>query len=383
MTGNAPTTPPDWPLPDGVRARIVEGVNGLDMHVLEAGDPSRPCVLLLHGFPELSWSWRKVMPALAEAGYYAVAPDQRGYGGTTGWDANYDADLVPFRFLNLVRDMMALLAALGRREISAVVGHDFGASVAAYCALARPDVFRAMALMSAPFSGPPEFPFGTADGAAQPTGAPDIHAALAALDRPRKHYQWYYSTRPANDDMWRCEQGVHDFLRAYFHHKSADWPGNVPFPLAAWSAEELAKMPTYYVMDRDRTMAETVAAEMPSAEQVATCAWLPEDDLRVYSETFDRTGFQGGLNWYRCRTTPEHAAELRLFAGRTIDVPSAFIAGAQDWGIRQSPGALDRMQTTACTDMRACRLIDGAGHWVQQEQAAAVGAALAGFLEQL
>ena len=104
------------------------------MHVLEAGEPDNPCLPLLHGFPELAYSWRKIMPALAAAGYYVVAPDQRGYGRTTGWENSYDADLVPFRFLNLVRDVLALLHALGRRDTVGIVGHDFGATVAVYAA---------------------------------------------------------------------------------------------------------------------------------------------------------------------------------------------------------------------------------------------------------
>src|SRR5215212_2737152 len=101
-------------LPRGIRARFVDGINGLRMHVLEAGfeTPGRPCVLLLHGFPELAWSWRKVMPALAAAGYYVIAPDQRGYGRTTGWDGRYDGDVASFRFVNLVRDVMGLVFAL-------------------------------------------------------------------------------------------------------------------------------------------------------------------------------------------------------------------------------------------------------------------------------
>src|SRR4051794_16752152 len=148
-------------LPDGIRARMIPGINGLTMHVLEAGEPGDPCLLLLHGFPELAYSWRRVMPALAEAGYHVVAPDQRGYGRTTGWSANYDDDLRPFRLLNAVRDALGLVAALGYREAAAVVGHDFGASVAAWCALVRPDVFGSLALMSAPFAGPPALPFGT------------------------------------------------------------------------------------------------------------------------------------------------------------------------------------------------------------------------------
>lgn len=363
-------------LPSGVRSRFLDGVNGLRMHVLEAGyaGAGRPCVLLLHGFPELAYSWRKVMPALAAAGFHVVAPDQRGYGRTTGWDPDYDGDLASFRVLNLVRDTLALVAALGHRAV-AVVGHDFGASVAAWAALIRPDVFRSVTLMSAPFAGAPAWP-----GTEQKT-SDDIHAALARLSRPRKHYQWYYSTRPANADMWRCPQGVHAFLRGYFHFKSADWPGNNPSRLAAWSAEELAKMPTYYIMDLDRDMAATVAPEMPSAGKIAACPWLSEDELAVYSAEYERTGFQGGLQWYRCRTQGVNA-DLSVFAGRTIDVPAMFIAGKSDWGIYQTPGAIERMQESACTRMRACHLIDGAGHWVQQERPERVSELLIEFLRR-
>src|SRR5205809_1729749 len=213
---------PDIPLPASIRSRYVDNINGLRMHVLEAGFEARgrPCVLLLHGFPELAFSWRKVMPQLAAAGYHVIAPDQRGYGRTTGWDANYDGDLAPFRLLNLVRDAFGLVSALGHRSVAAVVGHDFGAPVAAWCALVRPDVFRSVALMSAPFAGPPALPFDTANktpqgGAATASSGGSIHDALAKLPRPRKHYQWYYSTRQANADMRDCPQGVHAFLRAY------------------------------------------------------------------------------------------------------------------------------------------------------------------------
>src|SRR3984957_17935357 len=197
------TTLPDIPLPSGIRSRMVEGINGLSMHVLEAGyeTKGRPCVLLLHGFPELAFSWRKVMPELAAAGYHVIAPDQRGYGRTTGWDAGYDGDLHSFRLLNLVRDALGLVSAFGYASVAAVVGHDFGSPVAAWCALLRPDVFRSVALMSAPFAGPPSLPFNTADAEPAPTFQDPVHGDLAALPRPRKHYQWYYSTRKANADM--------------------------------------------------------------------------------------------------------------------------------------------------------------------------------------
>jgi pimeloyl-ACP methyl ester carboxylesterase len=274
--------------------------------------------------------------------------------------------------LSIVRDALALVDALGYRSVASVIGHDFGSPVAAYAALARGDLFRSVVLMSAPFGGaPPLSPV---------TPASDIHEDLAALGRPRKHYQWYYSTPAANDDMWCCDEGVHAFLRAYFHHKSADWLANKPYKLRAWSAEELAKMPTYYVMDQDATMAETVRPFMPSAEEIAACSWLPDDELAVYATAYERTGFQGGLQWYRCMTEPARLRELSLFAGRTIDIPACFIAGSSDWGVYQKPGDFERMQNDVCTDMVNCHLVDGAGHWVQQEQPEVVIRHLLAFL---
>jgi pimeloyl-ACP methyl ester carboxylesterase len=175
---------------------------------------------------------------------------------------------------------------------------------------------------------------------------------------------------------------VHDFLRAYYHYKSADWKENVPVPLKGWTATELAKLPTYYVMDLDKDMAQTVAPFMPSAAEIAACRWLPDDELRVYSGEYARTGFQGGLQWYRWTTSPAFVAEAQLFDGRTIDVPSCFIAGKSDWGIYQRPGAIERMQEVACTRMRGCHLIEGAGHWVQQEQPEKVVELLLAFLKQ-
>src|SRR5687768_10868706 len=203
----SPAVPSLTPLPAGIRSRFVDNINGLRMHVLEAGFEAkgRPCLLLLHGFPELAYSWRKVMLPLAGAGFHVVAPDQRGYGRTTGWDGDYDGDLGSFRMLNVVRDAIGLVAALGYSSVAAVIGHDFGSPVAAYCALLRPDVFRSVVLMSAPFAGPPTLPFGGGPGhRAGPRAS--IHDELAALDPPRKHYHWYYSSREADGDMRNCAQ---------------------------------------------------------------------------------------------------------------------------------------------------------------------------------
>jgi pimeloyl-ACP methyl ester carboxylesterase len=239
--------------------------------------------------------------------------------------------------------------------------------------------------MSAPFAGPPALPFNEANNLQPGTVAavrqgPNIEDALAALRPPRKHYQWYYSTRAANDDMQHCAQGVHAFLRAYYYMKSADWKEHKPFPLKAWTVDELAKMPRYYIMDLDKGMAETVAPEAPSAAQIAACQWLPEEALRVYSDEYSRTGFQGGLQWYRCATNSRFRPELETYSGRSIDVPCCFIGGKRDWGVYQSPGALESMASTACTKFKGIHLLDGAGHWVQQEQPEAVIAVIKQFL---
>jgi len=370
-------------LPATIRSRSVAGINGLTVHVLEAGFETggRPLLLLLHGFPELAFSWRKVMPALADAGYHVLAPDMRGYGRTTGSDNSYDTDLLPFGLINMVRDQLSLVAAFGYTHADAVIGHDAGSPVSAWCAVTRPDVFRRVVLMSAPFSGTPALPFNIANSSPAPAPAgPSMDERLAALPRPRKYYQHYYCTRGANENMWHAPQGIAAFFRAYYHFKSADWKANKPHPLRDASGEELAKMPAYYIMDRDKGMAESVAPEMPWAAEVAACGWLTEAELAVYATEYGRTGFQCGLQHYRRGGDPRLVDELKTFAGRTIDVPSLFISGTSDWGVYQTPGAQEAMRGKACTDMRGFELIEGAGHWVQQEQARKVCEAILRFL---
>jgi pimeloyl-ACP methyl ester carboxylesterase len=373
-------------LPAGVRSRFVDNNNGCIMHVLEAGHErtGRPCLLLLHGFPELAYSWRKQLPFLAALGYHVVAPDLRGYGRSGGAGVAYDDDLLPYTFIHRVADAVGLVKALGHRQVAAVMGHDYGSPVAGWCALLRPDVFRSLVMMSAPFTGPPVLPTGTPG---QPAGGAlplaRIPESLAGLPHPRKHYRWYFATREANRDMWDCPQGVQDFLRAYFHHKSGDWPGNEPFPLASSDARELARMPAYYVMNHDEDMAQTVAKEMPTPQQVAACQWLRDSELAVYSDEYKRTGFQGGLQGYRIGTDERYAGELRAFADLRVEVPALFVAGARDWGPHQAPGALERMTREVCTRMAGVHFVEGAGHWVQQEQGDAVNRLLSQFLAQV
>ena len=354
------------PLSAGIRSRFLEA-NGLRVHVLEAGyeTPGRPCILLLHGFPELAYSWRKNMLPLAEQGYHVIAPDLRGCGRTTGWEQGYDVNLHAFGTLNMVTDAVSLVAAAGHTQVRLVVGHDAGVQIAAFAALIRPDIFQSLALMSIPFGGVAGLGNGSLPG---PFAEDPIHRELKTLPRPRKHYTLYFSSPEADRDMLCAAQGLNDFLRAYFHCKSADREENHPHPLSAWSAETLAELPEYYIMEADRDMPATAARMMPTGKQIDDCAWLTDGELAVYAEEYRRTGFQGALNWYRTGTNGLNAQETRLFAGRRIQVPTMFLAGRSDWGAYQFPGSLEAMESAACEDYRGSFFLDHAGHWVQQEQ---------------
>ncbi|KAJ6164487.1 hypothetical protein N7470_003159 [Penicillium chermesinum] len=329
-----------------------------------------PLVVLLHGFPELAYSWRRVLPQLAAAGFYAVAPDQRGFGRTTGWDTRgYDeVDLSSFSLTTLARDIVVLVHALGYRSVACVAGHDAGAITASTCALARPDFFRSVVLMSHPFNGSPTLPFNTASGespeeqaaAARGGGggaegsaaASGIHQALA--ERGRKHYKWYYSTPPAAKDM--LDRGR----------------GNQPRVLKGWTADEIVQMPYYYIMPLEDTMPQAVARHMADEPSKGTSShsWLPDEELAVYANEYFRTGFQGGLNWYRVRTAAggRYTKDYDLFAGKKIEPPCAFLGGKADWGTYQEPGALQKMTDgVVCSDFRKLQLLDGVGHWIPQE----------------
>ncbi|XXH02354.1 hypothetical protein Hte_008727 [Hypoxylon texense] len=389
---------PPLPLPEGVTSDYIDCTAscGLTWHVLKAGEPGQPLVLFCHGFPELAFSWRKVLPRIAAAGFYCVAMDQRGYGRTKGWprhQAFADVDLNDYVFTNLVRDLVCLVYGLGYASVHSIVGHDFGGVSSATAALVRPDIFQSTIQMSHPHHRPAE----PALGGQQQTKekkekVPDIQAELAKLDPPRKHYKWYNSSPQAARDWDSPPQGLEAFLRGYFHLKSADWAGNAAArPLARWGAAELAgSLPEYYVMRAEHTMPEAVAANMAATGEDAskTEQWLSPEDLRVYCGEWARTGFQGALNWYRAQTasTPQSARDMLLFAGHRVEVPCAFVSGRQDWGNYQQPGALESYEDPRTVKegcYRGAELVDGAGHWVQQEQPDVVVKAILAFLDTL
>lgn len=353
-------------LPQGMRSRIINGIGDLDMHILEAGfeESGRPALIFLHGFPELAWCWRRLMPILADAGYHVIAPDQRGFGRTTPQPGAYHADLEPYSTGNLANDIFNLIAALGLSSVEAIIGHDAGSIVAGFCAVARPGIMRNLILSASPFSGPP-----TGSRPPNPFLDHPVHAELAGLPCPRKHYQAYYCGPDANEDMWHAPQGIYAFLRGYYYQKSADWGGNTPHHLKGWNGAELAIMPHYYCMPADRNMAEIAAEAMPDADELARCAWLNEDDLAIAAAEFTRTGFQPALNWYRSALAEGMTArDLLQFQGRKLDIPVMFVAGDKDWGPFQAPGLLETMRDSLANRPVAIHFIDGAGHWAQQEQ---------------
>ena len=383
-------------LPAGVRARLIPNVNGLTVNILEAGfeTPGRPLVLMLHGFPNLAYSWRKVMPTLAATGYYVVAPDCRGFGRTAGWDDSWDADPQPFLALNMVRDQIALVYALGYRATAMMVGHDQGSLMAGLGALIRPDMFPRLTLIGGGFGGPPTFPFNTANGAAVPHPEftnTELDAEYAKLNPPRRGYQDYWASPEADRDMKLVPPGMTDFFRAFYYMKSADFPGNQNLrPMRAVhsakeAAEQNARMPEYYVMKRGVSMPATVGAAMPDAAYIKACKWLTAAECEVYGLEYTRSGWTGALQEYRRRRNnsfPPTVAEQLTYSGRTIDVPSQAIVGREDWGANRTVGGPMNIGKTGYTQFKGVHMVAGAGHWAHEEQPEQVSQLLSAFLRE-
>lgn len=333
---------------------------------------------------------------------YVVAVDQRGHGRTTGWDnASYDdTDLDKFSLRQYVTDMVALVYGLGYKSVRCIIGHGFGAEVAAMCALIRPDFFKSCILISRPFNGIADLPLDTSDNAASghsPRGTGqqwrdrsqgtsrtaveerDVHFALAQLDPPRKHHRWYNSFQGAANEWRYPPQGLHSFLRGYFHLLSADFEGTKPLPLQNSAASELSKLPNYYIMPLGLSMPEIVSADMDTQAYDKTKTWLGDDDLAVYVQEYSRTGFQGALNYFRVATDQDHAKQLTFLAGARIEVPITYVSGNCDWGNFEEPGVLQSMPKF-CKDFRGVKIIRDAGHWPQQEQPGALAAEILKFL---
>jgi pimeloyl-ACP methyl ester carboxylesterase len=306
-------------------------VNGIQMHVAEQG--SGPLLILCHGWPELWYSWRHQLPALAQAGFRAVAADMRGFGGT---DA--PADARDYTILHTVGDIVSLVGALGARQ-AIVIGHDWGAPIAWTAAMMRPDVFPAVVAMSVPHRP-------------RSADAPLRMLKQAGLG----NYYWIYFQTPGVAEA-EFERDVSTTLRKLLYGVSGDRPIDRENPLVVHEGEGFL----------DRLV---VPPALP--------AWLTQADVEVMVNEYRRTGFRGGLNLYR---NIDRNWELTApWQGATIRQPALFIAGTRDPVLAGKRGmaAVEHM-TTIVPHVKKL-MIEGAGHWIQQERPREVNAALLEFL---
>ncbi|MFF4964530.1 alpha/beta fold hydrolase [Streptomyces sp. NPDC001037] len=317
------------------RHRIVEAPAGR-LHMVEQG--TGPLVLLVHGFPESWYSWRRQLPALAAAGYRAVALDVRGYGRSSK-----PADTDAYRMLDLVEDNVALVHALGE-ENAVVVGHDWGSNIAATSALLHPEVFRAVALLSVPYAPP---------GGPRPT---DIFGQIGG---PEQEFYVSYFQEPGRAET-EIEPDVRGWLAGFYAALSADtMPAQgEPDPHFVAPGGQL----------RDRFPADILPA------------WLAEDDLDVYAGEFERTGLTGALNRYR--NVDRDWEDLAPHRGAPIKQSSLFIGGTLDASTTWMSDAIDAFPTTL-PGLTASHLVEGCGHWIQQERPEEVNRLLIGWLNTL
>jgi pimeloyl-ACP methyl ester carboxylesterase len=317
-----------------VKDHVVDA-RGTRIHVVEDGDG--PLVLLIHGFPESWYSWRHQLPVLARAGYRAAAIDVRGYGRSSA-----PLEIEAYGMLHHVNDSLGVVEALGA-DTAVVVGHDWGAPIAADSALLRPDVFTAVALLSVPYSPP---------GRRRPS------EAFAAIGGDEEFYINYFQ-HPGRAEA-EIELDVRSWLRGFYITASGD---------GAPRADDGGTMATvpHGGMLKDRF-------QIPEALP----RWLTRADLDFYVSEFERTGFRGPLNRYR--NVDRDWVDLQPWRGRPITVPALFIGGEKDgptiWGSR----AIERFPETLPA-LRGTHILPGCGHWVQQERATEVNDLLLRWLK--
>jgi pimeloyl-ACP methyl ester carboxylesterase len=303
--------------------------NGIDIFLLEQGEG--PLVVLCHGWPELSYSWRHQIPAIAAAGYRVAAPDMRGFGRTGA-----PSDIAAYSIFDHVGDMVALVAALGEKQ-AVIVGHDWGAPVAWHAAMFRPDVFSAVAGLSVP---------------------PPFRGRGRPLDTLREsgitNFYWQYFQTPGVAER-EFERDVDVTMRTLLGRGFSD--------------------PASLFVEEGRGFLGDVSTVKPLPD------WLSEADLAYFTEAYRKSGFRGGLNWYR---NLDRNWELTApWQDAPISQPSLFIAGSRDSVITGLIGAkrvadMERI----LPNLQQKLIIDGAGHWIQQERSDEVNAALIAFLEQ-
>jgi pimeloyl-ACP methyl ester carboxylesterase len=316
--------------------------NGISIRTVSVGDG--PLVVFCHGFPECWYSWRHQLPAIAAAGFRAVALDMRGYGGTTAPEATGD-----YTLSHLVGDVVAAVAALGEHQ-AVVVGHDWGAPIAWYSALMRPDVFRAVVGMSVPFVTPAVLPAGdTLTGRMRKAAGPD-----------REYYRLYFQ-EPGVAEA-ELEANVDRTVRGFLYSVSGNVVTDGVFD-RGWDG---------YFPKGEAFMEQLMVPEVLPP-------WLTENDVRFYASELARTGLHGGLSWFR--NYDSQPAILGPFVGATITAPAMYIAGEND-RIAANPPAL-AAYPTSLPGLRGLHILPDAGHWIQQERPQHVNDVLVGFLASL
>jgi pimeloyl-ACP methyl ester carboxylesterase len=318
---------------------VVEA-NGIRIHVAEQGEG--PVVLFCHGFPESWYSWRHQLSALAEAGFHAVAPDMRGYGETESPEA-----IDQYTLLHLVGDMVGVLDALGA-ETAVIAGHDWGAPVAWHAALLRPDRFRAVVGLSVPFI---------------PRGQVYASPKLPEMEGSVFYQDYFQAPGIAEEDL---ERDVRISVRALLFTMS----GDVPLP---------ETLPDGFVPGmvsrRDGFLANMI--NPPTLP-----AWISEADAEVYVEQFLRTGYRGGLNWYR--NISRNRELLGAFDGLKVTVPALYIVGDRDvvLGFRGMDSVIAGLSQNV-PFLQQTIMLAGCGHWTQQERPKEVNSAMIGFLNSI
>jgi len=317
--------------------------NGLQMHIAEQG--SGPLVLLCHGFPESWYSWRHQLKALADAGYHAVAPDMRGYGKTDRPEA-----IDQYTLLHLIGDMVGVLDALGE-EKAVIAGHDWGAPVAWRSALLRPDRFRAVIGLSVPH---------------QPRGPVPPTTVMPKTDTAMFYQLYFQAPGVAEAEL---ERDPRNALLRMLHGASGDRP------LGTGGKGDTSDAGPGMVDPRTGFLGQW-------REPPPLPSWLTTADLDFYAAEFARTGFRGGLNWYR--NTDRNWELFAPFSGAKIPVPALYIAGDRDLVVT-FPGMKERLAKLPdiVPQLRGQVMLEGCGHWTQQERASEVNAAMIEFLKSL
>ena len=332
--GAGPTSWVDPAMPE-LTHRMIE-TNGIRLHVAEQG--RGPLVILCHGFPECWYSWRHQLPALAKAGFRAVAPDLRGYGRSDRPD-----DVEKYTILHDIGDIVGLVDALGAEQ-TVIAGHDIGAAIAWQAALMRPDRFRAVIALSPPFR-----PRGYG-GSVPPT-------SLMPQNENAVFYQLFLQSPEAEAALGR---DLRRTFRAQFYSLSGDRPPSAGGEFAAAG-----------MMPRKGTLL-TVPTSLP--------AWITESDIDVYVEEFTRSGLRGPLAWWR---NVDRSWELMApFAGAMVTVPALYIAGDRDFVAAVYSQSIAE-QSAMVPKLRPAIMLPGCGHWTEQERAPEVSTAIIDFLRSL